>query len=869
MQKKLFSSVALAALILPGAAFAQSTGSVDFDNGGADIVVTARATRGVGGVEVPDGPRARGVLNQAFIQRQAPGQSVDDIINQLPGVSFQNNDPFGSAGGTLTIRGFDNSRISQTFDGVPLNDTGNYAIYSNQQLDPELIEQVNVNFGTTDVDSPTAAASGSTVNYRTRLPTQDFHARLEGSVGDFNFFRIFGVVDTGAFGPLGTRAFFSASHAENNWFVNDFGRIDKQQYNARIYQTIGSNGDFISIAGNYNENRNNFGGSVPLRTDTTIRTGAAGTVTGTRVPGTATTNRFPFGFDEIPYHVARCTVAAATAGVADATNVCGTSFDERYNPSNTGNIRINSRFTLAHNLVLTVDPSYQYVKANGGGTVTGIEGSRPGAAGTPTAFGFVGGSYYYGRDLNGDGDLLDRVTLLAPSQTVTHRYGVIASLRYDLNEHNSVRVSYSHDYGRHRQTGETGFLQLNGVPQDVFPINNGVVDANGRVVQKRDRLSFAILDQVSGEYRGQFGGLTLNLGVRAPFFVRNLNNFCFTTSASGFVDCFGRGNTTANTAYATANPAYAAPQTRHYTYNRVLPNLGLTFRPENSPFSVYASYSKGLQVPGTDSLYNAFFYARGSDQARPDPETTDNFDVGIRYTTPRIQAFIGPWYTRFTNRLASAFDVDTGTTVYRNLGRVDKYGIDGSFAYSPIREVTAYVFGSYLHSEIKNNVQLGTCTTITTANCTTVGAPIYALTAGQRESGAPVYTFGGRLQGDFGPVELGIQAKRTGRRYLNDQNLPALACTGALVNQVCPATQTSYQVYGAYAPGYTQVDLDARLSMAWAGLNNRTYLQLNVENLFNHYYVGGFSGGATTQYSIPFAQVSFPRTFIATLNVEF
>ncbi|MEI9926858.1 MAG: TonB-dependent receptor plug domain-containing protein [Sphingomonas sp.] len=34
--------------------------------------------------------------------------------------------PFGSAGGTLTIRGFDSSRISLTFDGIPLNDTGNY-----------------------------------------------------------------------------------------------------------------------------------------------------------------------------------------------------------------------------------------------------------------------------------------------------------------------------------------------------------------------------------------------------------------------------------------------------------------------------------------------------------------------------------------------------------------------------------------------------------------------------------------------------------------------------------------------------------------------------------------------------------------------
>ena len=47
--------------------------------------------------------------------------------------------------------------------------------------------------------------------------------------------------------------------------------IYKQQYNARIYQPIGTNGDFISIAGHYNQNRNNFFGSLPLRQDTIVQ----------------------------------------------------------------------------------------------------------------------------------------------------------------------------------------------------------------------------------------------------------------------------------------------------------------------------------------------------------------------------------------------------------------------------------------------------------------------------------------------------------------------------------------------------------------------------------------------------------------------
>ena len=115
------NTLAAGAAMLPLAllstpAFAQSTGSQDFEN---EIVVTGTSTKnGVAGVIAPDTTKAKVVLTQEFIARQSPGQTINDVINQLPGVSFQNNDPFGSAGGKMTIRGFDNTRISQTFDGV-------------------------------------------------------------------------------------------------------------------------------------------------------------------------------------------------------------------------------------------------------------------------------------------------------------------------------------------------------------------------------------------------------------------------------------------------------------------------------------------------------------------------------------------------------------------------------------------------------------------------------------------------------------------------------------------------------------------------------------------------------------------------------
>jgi iron complex outermembrane receptor protein len=899
--KKFTLLCATTALVMPAMAFAQSTGTVEFEEDA--IVVTGTRERDVAGVEIPDTSKTRVALDAEFIQRQTPGQSINETINNLPGVSFTNNDPFGSAGGTLVIRGFDNSRISETFDGIPINDTGNYALFSNQLVDPEIIEQVNVSLGSTDVDSPTASATGSTVNFRTRRPLEEFSVRLQGSYGIFedgNFFRTFASIDTGSFGPFGTRAFVAASGSRNDFVYGHRGSIDKQQYNGRIYQPIGSNGDFVSVAGHYNQNRNNFGGSAPLRLDTVQFPGS----TTPRVVGSASANRFPTSRDERDYTVARCQInLVARPGLADAANSCGGEFEERFNPSNTGNIRGSSRFTLAQGLVLNVEPSFQYTKANGGGTTVGQEGLRDvnpvGGTATPNQCvaaiapansscqtGYIGGTPYFGRDLNGDGDRLDTYRVVAPSQTQTNRYGLIAGLRYQINDQHSVRINYSFDRGRHRQTGETGRLQNNGEPFDVFPINDPLSDVNGNVLQKRDRLSIALLHQVSGEYRGEFldGALTINAGVRAPFFKRKLNNFCATTSASGFVECFGTNsaglaaylanNKTVNIGSGNTAPLQG-PQTRTFKYDAILPNVGAIF--DIAPrMSVFANYSRGLQVPRTDSLYNSFFYPIDTPQANPEPETTDNFDVGLRYRSPTVLAQFSGWYTIFKNRLAEAYDPDLDQTVFRNLGTVHKYGLDASVAWQATPELQLYTFGSYLWSDIKDDVLAGECGATVSAGCPagSTGKAILAPTKGKRESGAPVYTFGGRVQGSLGPLEVGVTAKRTGPRYVNDVNLPTFLCVNATggnayVNSIdCPTTATRFEVYGAKAPAYTTVNLDFRLPLGFAGLNDKTYFQVNVSNLFDKLTVNN-PGGQVLNTSVPFVNIGSPRAVIGTLVVGF
>ncbi|HYE28006.1 MAG TPA: TonB-dependent receptor [Allosphingosinicella sp.] len=907
--KKLTLLCATTALVMPAMAFAQSTGSVDFEEE-ETIVITGSRTQEVGGITAPDTTKAKAALTSEVIARQNPGQTILDTINLIPGVSFQNNDAYGSSGGTLNIRGFSADRVSLTSDGIPLNDSGNYAIFSNQQMDPEILGEVNVNLGTTDVDSPTASAAGGTVNYRSIVPREELGAMVSASVGEYDFHRVFGMIETGNLTSFRTRAFVSASKASNDNPFNNYGRVNKQQYNAKVYQPLGTRGDFVSVAGHYNQNRNNFFGSLPLRQDLTR---VVGGVTVPRIVGGLANNRYPRNKDEREYLINfPCLVDVPQAGVADAPAPssdprggviftpdpqgnfasCGTEFDRRFNPSNTGNIRISSRFTLGA-FTLTIDPSYQYVKANGGGTVTAQEGLRdinpaggtatpaqcrttPNSATNTCVAGYLGGTPFFGRDINGDGDVLDTVTVLAPSQTQTHRFGLIAGVRWDINDQHAVRAGYTFDRARHRQTGEVGLLNINGEPFDVFPVNDPQADVLGVNLQKRDRLSFAILHQVWGEYRGEFFGdrLVVNAGLRAPFFKRDLNNFCSTSSASGFVECFGRGDAR-NAQFAALNPTLQGPQQRVFKYDEILPNVGFTydFMPRAS---VFANYAKGLSVPSTDNLYNSFFFAPNTAAAQPRPEKTDNFDVGLRYRSPKVQAQLGAFFNRYTDRTASAFDPELNVSVFRNLGRVDKYGLDGYVSYQPIKQLNLYLFGSVLKSEIKDDLIIGECTDAQRLGgfpgCTVTGAPIFAPTEGKREAGAAKYTFGGTVRGTLGPLELGITGKRTGPRFIFDTNEPVRAFVGN------PAVDTI--VFPASTPAYWLVNLDARLSLADYGLE-KTYVQFNVYNLFDQFYVGGFGGGlnqAITRNNSgtitafggpPFVQIGAPRTISATLVVGF
>jgi iron complex outermembrane receptor protein len=821
-------------LLLAGAASAQSTGTEasEATQVGEVVVTGARGARNIDGLAVAENiAKTRNTINQEFISTQTPGQTILQTLNLTPGLSFTNADPYGSSGGNIRLRGFDGARVSLTFDGIPLNDTGNYSAYTNQQLDSELIERASINTGTTDVDSPTASATGGTINYVTRRPASEFGGWGQASFGDFEYQRFMALIDTGEFGPWNTSAWFAVSRQTYDKFKGR-GDLQKTQFNARIYQPIGDNGDFVSLAAHYNENRNyNYLGPNLQNGPTPAQ---------------------PFDTDFVTTY----TAPTFRNGVGDFDTNSTNFYGLRVNPSNTGNIRGSSRFTLAEGLVLTVDPSFQYTLANGG-TQQAVLAESFAARASASDFSYLqllGSLGTGGVDLNGDGDTLDRVRVMTPSNTNTHRYGLNTSLIWDLNDNHRLRAAYALDWGRHRQTGEYGFINFSNPVNPRFrdwfggrnDEGNRVINRDGYNIQARDRLSYATLNQFSLEYRGQFleDALTISLGVRAPFFKRELNQNCFSQNASSNVLCTTE---TPNAPLANGNVTFAgrgttqyiAPYAREVKYDDILPNVGATFRFGEGQ-SVYASYAENLSAPRTDSLYTVARLADGSiGNPTVQPESTQTFDVGYRYTTSTLLGTIAAFSTSYDNRIVNTYDEDLGTFVDRNVGAVELRGVEASVGWSPIEQLSLYASASFLDSELQDDYVL------------TRGGAI-AATKGKELVETPNEMFSARASYEFTPwLQAGVQAKYTGERWVTDVN-------------------------DLKVDAYTVVDFDARIDFAPMGYEG-TFLQLNLTNAFDEEYYGGLGTRTTitpTQpgYSAtgaPFAQVGAPRTFVATLRVAF
>lgn len=848
--KKLAAGVALTTLatLAANGALAQSTASQV-----AEVVVTSSRPVAVGGVTVQTQvAKDQAIITSQYIQTQIGSANAAQLINLLPGVNYSTEDPTGLLSSDIRVHGFDGNHVAITIDGTPVNDSGNYASYPGEYLPAEVTDRVTVNVGGAEVDAPTASSLGATINIVTKMPPTAFG--LQGSIagGSYSYIRNYEELDTGEIGPIGTRAFFAFDYTDADKYKGA-GTLNRIGVNGRIYQPIRDH-DFISVTYLYVQERSYFyqsssaaqfaqyGSSIDYNTQWGVPT-----------PATAGASGTPQGIGPA--------VSPAIPGFEQGNDANYWALHP--NPVNFGDIRAQSKFDLSHGFTFTFDPSFFYTLANGGGT-TSLKESDPRLIGNGALNNCsVAGA---GVDLIGDGNCKGTLLVYSPSDTQTDRFGILSSLLWDPDAHNHFQVSYTYDHANHRQTGLfTTINQITGTPTNVFGGLQGqqILSEDGTPLRTRDRFSIAELNQVAFNYIGKFvdDKLHINAGVRAPYFTRHVNQYCYTYNG-GSAYCDSISPALVQAAYNTDLAAHSAaaltkllgvtvnynaqegvpnfkmPFSGTYHFDKALPNAGATYN-FNDANQVYISYSQGFAAPKTDDLYV-------SSKILVQPETTDNYAGGYRFTTPTFTLSASGWGAVWRNHIVQSYDpTDPTLSIDRNVGQVTLYGADIQAGWHPIQPLQLFATASFEHSRLDNNYVVGTASGSADA---TVALPVQ----GKELVMTPDQMYSLRGEYSVGPVKLGAQGKYVGPRWVDDVNSTRIA-------------------------GYTVLDLDASYQVPGTGghatlslnANNIGYAQYNVRTTTNPTYTVLHIGADTVNASSgPFFYLSAPTTVYGKLAVK-
>lgn len=191
-------------------------------------------------------------VSREVMDRFVPGTSPLQILAATtPGVSFGSDDPFGLDGvaNTLYLRGFTQSQIGATLDGIPLGDQG-FMQYNgldiNEAVIQDNISSIGVSQGAGAVDVPSAQNLGGVIRYFTSDPADKAGGNLSQTFGSNATFRTFGSVDSGALNATGTKFRASFARTDNDKWKG-YGDQLEYQANFKLVQPIQDRGKISAI----------------------------------------------------------------------------------------------------------------------------------------------------------------------------------------------------------------------------------------------------------------------------------------------------------------------------------------------------------------------------------------------------------------------------------------------------------------------------------------------------------------------------------------------------------------------------------------------------------------------------------------------
>lgn len=654
------SSIALACQLacFAVAAHAQTAAQQnDVDAGTTrEVVITGKKTQ-MGLMVQEDAPKARSTITAAELEKQRPTGNAFQALELLPSVNSYNYDATGLFGGGLTLRGFNSDQIGATINGVPVNDSGSFAVYPQEYVDQENVCSEFVTQGSTDVDSPQVGASGGNFGITTCNPEDKQRVRVMQSFGQLNMYKSFVRYDTGLFGKA--KAFVSMSRAEADKWKGP-GEAQRNHFDAGFNYDWDKN-NYIHGTLLYNEAKTNNLQSLSR----------------------ADYNKYGYGTDFAPTFIGHQTPVNGTAQVDPKTTTASPAYYKlATNPFKNAIVSAIAKARLSDNLDLKVVPYFWYGFGTGGTQQQLL---------TENGFLTAAGTLTGAKDLNGDGDTRDTVIFAESSVTKTQRPGVTTSLTWTVGDH-TILGGFWYERATHRQTAPGELVDNNGNFADAYLRDDQITRPDGTLYEYRNwkTVSTAYQAFIQDTWSLMDDKLTFNIGLRTPHIKRDFTNY--------------------------ANEQAVVNYNIQRSYSDVLPQFGVRYR-LTSDDQLYASVAKNMKAPGNFvyALTNGNVVlnkATGVVSIQNDvrPEISYSIDAGLRHQTSLWNGTIDVYHTDFRDRQATAYDPTTLTSATVNVGKVENYGLELEAGNNPINGFSLYASYGYNHSEIKSDL-LGTATT--------------------------------------------------------------------------------------------------------------------------------------------------------------
>ncbi|MFJ5348354.1 TonB-dependent receptor family protein [Pectobacterium parvum] len=392
---------------------------------------------GAGLMVQEDSAKSRSTVTKDALDKMPAAGNAIDKLKYTAGLNVSSNDASGLSGVSYTMRGMSADQVGLSSDGIPVNDSGDYAVYPNGMGDPENLEQIFVTQGSSEMDGPHIGASGGNIGLVSHRPAKEFGGFVKQTFGSNNLSKTFARLETGQHN--GFSSWLSYSYTDSDkWRGSGYSRADKVEWNG-LYEH--ENGHSSSLIVKYNQ-------------QDTINY------------STLSKRQFEQNGRKMDY---------ATTPVYNNRGQISQYYKLNRNNFETLNVTFTQKLQLRDNLALTLQP--YYFSTNGGSFGSGT-------ASVLSATSDRAGNY----DLSN----LTSNTYYRPSWTETWRPGITTKLKWDLNDEHSLDIGYWFERARQRQTQPFIPIQSDGNPVNVSgkPGDaNQITDANGKVVQGRNQFT--------------------------------------------------------------------------------------------------------------------------------------------------------------------------------------------------------------------------------------------------------------------------------------------------------------------------------------------------------------------------------------------